>query len=124
MYKFQSEIREGKVYSFENMGVAANGGSYKTTHHPYKLNFQFGTKCLPLCGALVSGSDFKFVPISDIVGGSYDCDYLVGEYICKFSEVFEEYCLYLTFLAFNYFFYVCQIRCYWNVDGCWHRERI
>ncbi|XP_039687935.1 uncharacterized protein [Medicago truncatula] len=76
-YKFQSEIREGKVYSFENMGVAANGGSYKTTHHPYKLNFQFGTKCLPLFGALVSGSDFKFVPISDIVGGSYDCDYLV-----------------------------------------------
>lgn len=59
------------------MGVAANGGSYKTTHHPYKLNFQFGTKCLPLCGALVSGSDFKFVPISDKVGGSYDCDYLV-----------------------------------------------
>ncbi|XP_039687358.1 uncharacterized protein [Medicago truncatula] len=59
------------------MGVAANGGSYKTTHHPYKLNVQFGTKCLPLCGALVSGSDFKFVPIFDIVGGSYDCDYLV-----------------------------------------------
>ncbi|XP_024633535.2 uncharacterized protein [Medicago truncatula] len=59
------------------MGIAANGGSYKTTHHPYKLNFQFGTKCLSLCGALVSGSDFKFVPISDIVGGSYDCDYLV-----------------------------------------------
>jgi replication factor A1 len=48
LYKFVSDIKEGRVYSLENLDVATNGGSYKTTKHPYKLNFQFGSKVTPL----------------------------------------------------------------------------
>jgi hypothetical protein len=44
LYKFKNDIFEGKCYSFENMGVANNGGNYRTTRHPFKLNFQFSSK--------------------------------------------------------------------------------
>lgn len=41
LYKFKNEILEEKVYSFENLGVPTNGGSYKTTQHKYKFNFHY-----------------------------------------------------------------------------------
>ena len=44
IYKFQSQIFYGSVYSVQSFSVASNSGSYKTTHHPYKINFQFGTR--------------------------------------------------------------------------------
>ncbi|KAL5080707.1 hypothetical protein RYX36_009128 [Vicia faba] len=31
LYKFKNEILEGKIYIFENLCVAINGDSYKTT---------------------------------------------------------------------------------------------
>ncbi|KAK2401733.1 replication protein A 70 kDa DNA-binding subunit E [Trifolium repens] len=46
LYKFVSDIKEGRVYSLENLDVATNGGSYKTTKHPYKLNFHYDTDYL------------------------------------------------------------------------------
>jgi hypothetical protein len=78
LYKFQNDVVEGKSYAFENLDVASNGGSYKTTKHSYKLNFQYGTKVMPLAGSTISGSPFNFIPISDISGANFDSDYLVG----------------------------------------------
>jgi len=56
IYKFEKDLQEGKVYSMSGFGVAANLGSYHTTKHEYKLNFQFNTEwnclakmaCLPI----------------------------------------------------------------------------
>ena len=78
LYKFQSQIVEGKVYAFENLTVDTNNGSYKTTTHPFKLNFQIASKVMPLSSAIVTGSPFKFVPISEICGGTCDDEVLVG----------------------------------------------
>lgn len=74
-----SDVCEGNVYSFENMGVASNGGSYRTTHHSFKLNFQYNSKVQHLTNAPVNVSPYKFVEISEVVGGQYDTDFLVGE---------------------------------------------
>ncbi|MCI25881.1 replication protein A 70 kDa dna-binding subunit, partial [Trifolium medium] len=52
------------------------GGAYRTTRHPYKLNFQFGSLVQRLTNFEINKSPFLFVPISEIVGGSYDTDYL------------------------------------------------
>ncbi|CAJ2649029.1 unnamed protein product [Trifolium pratense] len=98
IYKFKDDLSEGKVYSFENLGVSTNGGAYRTTQHRYKLNFQFGSVVQRITNHDVKGSPFHLVPISDVVSGSYDTDYLVGmcfafEYfLCYFFQKFV--CIY------------------------------
>ncbi|CAJ2647809.1 unnamed protein product [Trifolium pratense] len=77
IYKFKDDLSEGKVYSFENLGVSTNGGAYRTTQHRYKMNFQFGSVVQRITNHDVKGSPFHLVPISDVVSGSYDTDYLV-----------------------------------------------
>ncbi|WJX39037.1 hypothetical protein P8452_26627 [Trifolium repens] len=77
IYKFKDDLKEGKVYGFENMGVATNGGAYRTTHHPYKLTFQFTSLIQKLSNQNIERSPYSFTPIADIVGGSYDTDFLV-----------------------------------------------
>jgi replication factor A1 len=68
IYKFKDELIEEKVYSFQNLGVLTNGGAYRTTHHRYKLNFQFGSLIQRLSNVDVVGSSFHFIPIYDVVG--------------------------------------------------------
>ncbi|WJX26513.1 hypothetical protein P8452_15425 [Trifolium repens] len=58
------------------MGVASNGGGYRTTTHPYKLNFQYSSTVQHLPSLQITKSPYHFVPISDIIGGGYDTDYL------------------------------------------------
>ncbi|GAU20673.1 hypothetical protein TSUD_230870 [Trifolium subterraneum] len=77
IYKFKNDLIEGKVYCFENLGVASNVGAYRTTHHPYKLNFQFSSLVQRLSNFQILRSPFAFVPISEVVGGSYDTNFLV-----------------------------------------------
>ncbi|CAJ2664860.1 unnamed protein product [Trifolium pratense] len=89
IYKFKHEIIEGKVYSFENLGVASNTGAYRTTHHPYKLNFQFGSLVQRLSNCDILKSPFTFVPIADILGGCYDTDFLV-DVIGFLTEIGQE----------------------------------
>lgn len=76
LYKFKNDIFEGRCFSFENMGVANNGGNYRTTRHNFKLNFQFGSKVVFLPNLSITKSPYNFVPIPEIVGGAYDTDYL------------------------------------------------
>jgi replication factor A1 len=78
IYKFKDQILEGKIYALQNVGVSNNGGAYRTTRHPYKMNFLFNTFVQRISNFDISKSPFHFVPISEIVGGSYDTDYLCG----------------------------------------------
>jgi hypothetical protein len=108
IHKFQHEISEGRVYAFENLGVAANGGNYKTTRHAYKLNFQFGSKCMPLAGMEIGHSPFTFVPIAEICSGSHDLDYLVGEFMFIYTTVipsnsFESICNFIGYFHLTLF---------------------
>jgi hypothetical protein len=50
IYKFEKDLKKDNVYSITNFGVIANGGSYCTTKHEYKLNFQFHIK-VKLCNS-------------------------------------------------------------------------
>lgn len=77
IYKFDKDLKEGFVYSISNFGVACNGGSFRTTRHDYKLNFQFGTKVVNVDRSLVSCSPFSFVPFSEITD-TFDTNYLIG----------------------------------------------
>lgn len=77
IYKFDKDLNEGFVFSFHQFGVATNGGSYRTTHHTYKLNFQFATKVTKMGACAVRPDIFSLVPISDINAGNCDTDYLV-----------------------------------------------
>ncbi|WJX56318.1 hypothetical protein P8452_41985 [Trifolium repens] len=77
IYKFKDELIEGKVYTFEKMGVSPNVGAYRTTHHSFKLNFKATTLVQMLFNQDIVRSPYNFVPIGQIVGGSYDTDFLV-----------------------------------------------
>ncbi|XP_068483227.1 uncharacterized protein [Phaseolus vulgaris] len=41
IYKFHNQICEDRVYSIQSFTVASNLGSYRTTKHEYKINFQY-----------------------------------------------------------------------------------
>lgn len=79
IYKFRNDLFEGKCFSFENMGVN-NGGGYRTTRHTYKLNFQFSSKVQYLPTLNITKSPYLLIPISDVIGGTYGTDYLVGNF--------------------------------------------
>ncbi|XP_045800254.1 replication factor A protein 1-like [Trifolium pratense] len=103
IYKFKHELIEGKVYSFENLGVAANTGAYRTTHHPYKLNFQFGSLVQRLSNCDILKSPFTFVPIADILGGCYDTDFLLSQFhSIHFNSGFDVFIKLLTLHFFKY----------------------
>ncbi|AES65761.1 replication protein A 70 kDa DNA-binding subunit B [Medicago truncatula] len=77
IYKYEKELREDRVFSIGNFSVASNVGSYRTARHPYKINFQYGTK--------IKQCDDKFVPADiyvigdsrEIFQSEYDTDYLI-----------------------------------------------
>ncbi|MCH92959.1 replication factor A protein, partial [Trifolium medium] len=77
IYKFKDQLIEGKTYSFQNLSVSINGGAYRTTHHPYKLNFQYSSVVKRIPNLAVDLSPFDFVPIANVVSGVYDTDYLL-----------------------------------------------
>jgi len=81
IYKFQNEISEGHVYGIQNFSVAPNSGIYRTTHHPYKINFQFGTKVSLLDTNLVPYMKPQYTPLSLLTTSGFDIDYLVGKFI-------------------------------------------
>ena len=81
IYKFQSEIKEDKVYCIQSFSVSCNGGSYRTTNHAYKINFQFGTKVNLVESTLVPNISTAYTPFSTIQAPGFDTDYLVSKYI-------------------------------------------
>ncbi|XP_027927586.1 uncharacterized protein LOC114184476 [Vigna unguiculata] len=89
IYKFQSEIKEDKVYFIQSFSVSCNGGSYRTTNHAYKINFQFGTKVNLVESTLVPNISTAYTPFSTIKAPGFDIDYLVNV-IGKFTSVGTE----------------------------------
>ena len=89
VYKFRNEIKKGKCYSFSLVGVASNIGGFKTNHHPYKLIFQFSTKVILLEDGAVPNIVYDLVPISTIMDGGLDVDYLVGKVSLQNSINFD-----------------------------------
>ena len=81
IYKFQNDISEGHVYAIQNFSVAPNFGIYRTTHHPYKINFQFGTKVSLLNVNLVPDIKPQYTPLSLLTTTAFNTDYLVGKSI-------------------------------------------
>jgi len=116
--KFQSEIKEDKVYSIQSFSVSCNGSSYRTTNHAYKINFQFRTKVNLVESTLVPKISTAYTPFSTIKAPGFDTDYLVSKYINFFSLRLNFYSCFIFFIVLFLF------RCHWNVYWCWNGERV
>lgn len=81
VYKFVNDLKEGSVYSIHNLSVSPNVGSFRTTQHASKLNFQFNSKVQIMDIGRVVGEGFALVPISQLFEPGLNTDYLVGELI-------------------------------------------
>ncbi|XP_027916000.1 uncharacterized protein LOC114175441 [Vigna unguiculata] len=90
----ETEISEGHVYAIQNFSVAPNSGIYRTTHHPYKINFQFGTKVSLLHGNLVPDMKPQYTPLSLLTTTGFDTDYLV-------DKVQVQNCKFYTRIKYN-----------------------
>jgi len=88
IYKFQNEISEGHVFGIQNFSVAPNNGIYRTTHHPYKINFQFGTKFSLLDTKLVSDMKPQYTPLCLLTTSGFDTNYLVAKLILYFFIIY------------------------------------
>jgi len=87
IYKFQTKIKEDKVYTIQSFSVSCNGGSYRTTNHAYKINFQFATKVNMVESTLVPKTRTAYTPFSTIKAAGFDTDYLVSKYIFVFFSL-------------------------------------
>jgi len=96
-YKFQNDILKDNVYSIQNFSVAPNGGSYRTSQHAYKINFQFWTKVIGVDSKLVPTRSLHYTPLSLLTSFSLDTDYLVSK-LCYYLPISSQiiYTLYIT----------------------------
>jgi len=120
IYKFQSKIKEDKVYTIQSFSVSCNDGSYRTTNNAYKINFQFGTKVNLVECTLVLKSSTTYTPFSTITAPGFDTDYLVSKYLLFFFFFFVFNFSFMLYFVIVLFF----CRCHWNVYWCWNRERV
>jgi replication factor A1 len=80
IYKFNKELKEDSVFAISNFGVVSNIGSYRTTKHLYKLNFQFSTRIKLSGSRYVPQNLYLINHPAEIFSGRYDTNYLVGEF--------------------------------------------
>ncbi|XP_020106253.1 uncharacterized protein LOC109722571 [Ananas comosus] len=92
--KFKGLFMEEKVYVINQFGVGQSSGSYRTTIHPYKINFQYSTVIHEMEDVLtISKYGFIFTPFDEILANVADDKYLV-DVIGKLSGIsrIEESC--------------------------------
>ncbi|XP_057443699.1 uncharacterized protein LOC130735825 isoform X2 [Lotus japonicus] len=77
VYRFQNLLTEGRVYQISFFGVCENGGDFRTTPHPYKVNFQMHTTVRILTTTNITGNPFSFMPLCDVVFKEPDTSYLI-----------------------------------------------
>ncbi|KAK2396507.1 replication factor A protein [Trifolium repens] len=77
IYKFNKELKEDSVFAISNFGVVSNIGSYRTTKHLYKLNFQFSTRIKLSGSRYVPQNLYLINHPAEIFSGRYDTNYLV-----------------------------------------------
>ncbi|XP_057418494.1 uncharacterized protein LOC130712690 [Lotus japonicus] len=78
VYRFQNQISEGRVYQMSFFGVCENGGDFRTTCHPYKINFQMHSIVRVMANTSISGKPFSFMALSDVVFKEPDTSFLIG----------------------------------------------
>ncbi|XP_054793461.1 uncharacterized protein LOC129322577 [Prosopis cineraria] len=71
-------LREGRAFILTQFGVVENSGSYRTTHHAFKVMFQYSTTVRPVVdNNKIHSHGFCFTPFSDIICGDSREEYLV-----------------------------------------------
>ncbi|XP_054794577.1 uncharacterized protein LOC129300077 [Prosopis cineraria] len=61
-------LREGRAFILTQFGVVENSGSYRTTHHAFKVMFQYSTTVRPVVdNNKIHSHGFCFTPFSDII---------------------------------------------------------
>ncbi|XP_057451916.1 replication protein A 70 kDa DNA-binding subunit A-like [Lotus japonicus] len=77
IYRFQHLITEGRVYRISFFGVGESGRDFRTTRHPYKINFQIHTSVRVLTNTQINLSPYSFMPISEIMLNDPDASFLI-----------------------------------------------
>ncbi|XP_057419002.1 uncharacterized protein LOC130713232 [Lotus japonicus] len=77
VYLFQPLLTGGRVYNISYFGVGENGGEFKTTSHPFKLNFHKHTSVRLETKIAISKSPYSCTPLSDIMFRDPDSSFLV-----------------------------------------------
>ncbi|XP_057432673.1 uncharacterized protein LOC130725463 [Lotus japonicus] len=67
IYRFQSLLSEGRVYQILFSGVGESGRDFRSTSHPFKINFDIHTFVRLVPNKAINLSPYNFVPISDIM---------------------------------------------------------
>ncbi|XP_057444060.1 uncharacterized protein LOC130736234 [Lotus japonicus] len=67
IYRFQSLLSEGRVYQILFFGVGESGRDFRSTSHPFKINFDIHTFERLVPNKAINLNPYNFVPISDIM---------------------------------------------------------
>ena len=66
------------MYFIQSFSVASDLGSYRTTKHAYKINFQYGTKVSLMANEVVPQTKPHYIALSLLFVPSFETDFLVG----------------------------------------------
>ncbi|GAU43363.1 hypothetical protein TSUD_82090 [Trifolium subterraneum] len=77
VYMFDTKIEEGGVYEMSLFDVSPQIGFYRTTLHPYKLNFQIKTKVQASNCSDISLYGLTFTSLEEVCGHLRDYEFLV-----------------------------------------------
>lgn len=80
MEQFDPVLMEGFTKILINFAVTHACGSYRTTKHAYKIAFVSTTKVRPCEELPMNLTGFTPAKFLDVLDGSLNTDYLVGEY--------------------------------------------
>ncbi|KAL6498958.1 hypothetical protein OROGR_028136 [Orobanche gracilis] len=77
IYRFQSLLTEGRVYQISFFGVCESGRDFRTTTHPYKINFQIHTSIRVVPNITININPYTFMPISEIMFNEPDASFFI-----------------------------------------------
>ena len=66
------------MYTIQSFSVASNLGSYRTTKHAYKINFEYGTNVSLMANEVVQQTRPHYTPFSLLFVAAFDTNILVG----------------------------------------------
>ncbi|KAL0694690.1 hypothetical protein Bca4012_061870 [Brassica carinata] len=78
--QFDSFLAQGRTLIFTNFSLNHACGSYRTTSHLYKISFLSTTRVRSENALPIGLNDFAPVNFRDVLDGTLNSDYLVGEY--------------------------------------------
>ncbi|KAF2567654.1 hypothetical protein F2Q68_00024769 [Brassica cretica] len=85
--QFEHKLEQGKILTFTNFSLNHSVGSYRMTNHLYKISVLATTR-VRSCEALPVGlNGFTPVNFQEVLDGSLNPDFLIGEYSSIISYV-------------------------------------